>query len=342
MQDSVTVEEHKSIENPGNSALFQKFDALCESYLKQWDHHSTIRWKKRFTLDKSHLASEIFPRQLQRLLFLPEVQQLGEEKIHTLLVRSSYKWMGDIAALEAKVVSRLCSDLANNKYQFSLTQNMRKVALTIGTDEMYHAFIAREYIDQLAELTGITPLVEQEDDYPLIRIVAYLKDTVPAEHLPESEMIALCFAENFVTEELFGLVKGTEPSGCFHQIIREHMVDEGRHRVFFSHLLAHIWRSLSEETKTLWAKLLPTFLNRFLLDESSVADSYRENLLAIGCDDSDINRWLGQVMPNNYDAMPDKSVFPHVQATLALVAESGMLDHAELKNNLSHSGWIKH
>ncbi|PCK02578.1 MAG: hypothetical protein COA42_22060, partial [Alteromonadaceae bacterium] len=128
MQDSATLEQDDSTARKDATGSFEKFDGLCESYLKQWDRHSTIRWKKRFTLDKAHLASEIFPRQLQRLLFLPEVQQLGEEKIHTLLVRSSYKWMGDIAALEAKVVSRLCSDLANNKYQFSLTQNMRKVA----------------------------------------------------------------------------------------------------------------------------------------------------------------------------------------------------------------------
>src|SRR5260370_33156074 len=64
----------------------------------------------------------------------------------------------------------------------------------------------------------------------------------------------------------------TPKDTAFHVALREHLVDEGRHQIFFQMLLRHICQEIDEPTRLALGRLLPGFLDALILDR----DSWRE------------------------------------------------------------------
>src|SRR5260370_13547652 len=64
----------------------------------------------------------------------------------------------------------------------------------------------------------------------------------------------------------------TPKDTAFHVALREHLVDEGRHQIFFQMLMRHICQEIDEPTRLALGRLLPGFLDALILDR----DSWRE------------------------------------------------------------------
>src|SRR6185295_8769254 len=93
--------------------------------------------------------------------------------------------------------------LAHGILRFALPRSARHVALTIGADEMYHSYVASEFNERLQELSGIA--FTRSNPSPLLKALHQVRAGAPADLVNEAEIMVLCFAEHFVTEELFGL-----------------------------------------------------------------------------------------------------------------------------------------
>lgn len=252
-------------------------DAYSQGYLRQWDASATIRTRPRYRLPAHQSVGDLFPIALQPIARHPAVAALGKGAVEELLVRTAYMFQSAIASIEVEVVTALCNALAVRKLNFELPESARHVALTIATDEVYHAYAAREFIADVRRLSGIEP-PSLDSDSEIAKAVALIKRTAPPEFLGEAETMALCFAENFVTDELFDMWKGVEEDNAFRTVLREHLIDEGRHQIFFQNLMRHMWSGLDVAAKDALGRLLPGFLDAFLADKATIGEKAIETL----------------------------------------------------------------
>jgi hypothetical protein len=319
----------------------RSIDEFSQDYLRQWDKKATVRTKPRYQLAESDAGQDLFPRSLQPLAGHKAVAGRGKDAVHELLVRTAYKWQGAVAILEVDVVADLCGRLASRAMRFALPDSVRHVALTIGTDEMYHAYAAREFIAGVKEATGIDPGPPDASLHSLGKALTHVRQTVPAGLLPEAETMVLCFAENFVTEELFGMSKNTEARSPFHITVREHLIDEGRHQRFFQHLMAHMWNDLDPEARALLGRSLPGFFDAFLGDTDQHLQDAVDLLAFLGFEQEEARVIADEAFDAAYGPInPIKARRKHALHCLELVDSSGMLGDPPTRDALRESGWL--
>lgn len=318
-----------------------ELDKHSQRYLRQWEKRSTVRNMPRYRVTKKDSHNDLFPTDQQPLADHPDVVALGDDAVRELLIRTVYKWQGDIAALEVDVVTYLCGKLANEPIGFDMPDSARHAALTIGTDEVYHAYVAREFIADVKRYTGVDPERVAETEYPILNGLAYIREAAPPGLMREAETMALCFAENFVTESIFGMSKKTEADNAFHIALREHLIDEGRHQNFFQALMRHMWAEIDEEERVALGALIPGFLDAFLMNIGPIRESYAEILGFLGFE---YERGLEMVTEafvakhGQWDGRKDTVVFG--QRCLNLVKVANVLDHAPTREAMIESGWI--
>lgn len=318
-----------------------KLDSFCRRYLEQWDKRATVRGLARYQVSEAETAQELFPIKMQPLAAHRLVRARGAGTVRELLVRTAYQWQSDIAALEVKIVADLCGKLANEGPGCAIPDSARQVALTIATDETYHAFVAREFIADVERVTGFEPPALPGSEPALVKGVRVTREGSPAELRREVETMALCFAEHFVTESLFGLSKETEPDNAFHIAMREHLIDEGRHQGFFRNLMHHLWSELDEERRTALGHAVPLFLDAFLCDFETIGQSNIRMLSQCGFapEEADrINRDTARAMA--LGKRLGKAEMPHAQHCLELARATGMFDHVPTRQALAERGWL--
>ncbi|SMF12108.1 P-aminobenzoate N-oxygenase AurF [Tistlia consotensis] len=316
-------------------------DRFCRRYLEQWDERATVRGLARYRVSEAETARELFPARLQPLAAHRLVRSRGAGTARELLIRTAYQWQSDIAALEVEVVADLCGKLANEGPGCAIPDSTRQVALTIATDETYHAFVAREFIADVERVTGFEPPALPGSEPALVKGVRVTREGSPAELRREVETMALCFAEHFVTESLFGLSKETEPDNAFHVAVREHLIDEGRHQGFFRHLMGHLWAGLDEERRIALGRAAPLFLDAFLCDFETIGRSNIRMLSQCGFtpEEADrINRDTARAMARGKRL--GKAEMPHAQHCLVLARAAGLLGHAPTREAFIERGWI--
>jgi hypothetical protein len=268
------------------------------------------------------------------------VTALGKDVVHELLVRTAYQFQKGVASIEAELVTGLCNALAVRKLSFDLPNSARQVALTIGADEIYHAYVAREFIADVKHHTGVDPDFSDEGEPPAFKAMSLVRKTAPVEFLGEAETMALCFAENFVTDTLFDMWKGVDENNPFRIVLYEHLIDEGRHQKFFQNLMRHMWNGIDGEARVALGGLLPGFLDAFLLDTGHFDES---SVTLLGFCGFDRTKAL-EIIEETYAAEDGaresgKYAKKHVSQCRNLIQISGMLDHAPTREALIRSGW---
>jgi hypothetical protein len=246
--------------------------------------------------------------------------------------------MLQVAILEVDIITDLCIKFVNANTSVPMPESARQVVLTIATDEAYHAFAAREFLGDLERHTGIVPAIGAA--MPIASALAEVRRCAPPDLKQVADTTVLCFAENFVTEELFGLSREAVPQGPFHIIMREHMMDEGRHQVFFQRLLRQIWTGLGEEQRSALGRLVPVYLDSFLTADTYEA-SQRDLLEDAGFDPEAAMRIAHESIVAAFGAeMPRKSSLKFMHNALHLVEVSGILEHEPTRRVLVESGWV--
>ncbi len=316
-----------------------ELDDFCRRYLRQWDRKATVRGRPRTRVDAGHIDGDVFPAVLQPLVGHPAIVARGPAVRHELLVRSAYRWQQEIASLEIEIVTDLCGRLATQGAGCPLPDSARRVALTVATDEAYHAYAARAFIDDLERATGIAADRESAPRPGLASALDRLRESLPEALRREGETLGLCFAEHFVTESLFGLSRDSEADNPFHVAIREHLIDEARHQSYFQRLLTHLWAHYDEPRRRALGSALPGFLDAFLLGGTLLDDS-RQLLGRIGVSESEADAILAEIQQGFEGRGGGKSALPQARHCLALAASSGLLDHAPTRSALTTAGWL--
>lgn len=316
------------------------FDEYCRKYLDQWEKRATVRHLPRTRLSAEAARHELFPASMQPLLAHAEVVALGPEARHRLLARAAASFMLHVAILEVDVITDLCIGLSNRGAGAAVPEAARQVALTVGTDEVYHSYVAREFLGDLEEHTGVVPGPAGDSDMRIIGALAEVRRHAPPELARAADTMVLCFAENFVTEELFGLSKEADPAGPFHIIMREHMMDEGRHQIYFQKLFRHVWDGLDEERRTALGGLVPRYLDSFL--KSGSFEASQVDLLGyVGFDGETATRIAREAIAAAYGTeRPARSKVKFMRNALHLVEVSGILGHPPTRRTLVESGWV--
>jgi hypothetical protein len=320
------------------------FDRYCQRYLREWDRRATVRTRPCYRLSAAMAAREMFPAFLVPIIEHEAVVALGKEARHTILARTACDFQEAIAIIEVDVVTDLCGKLANQGIGVRLPASARKVALTIATDEVYHAYAAREFIADVEHHTGITHEgagALGEARTPIEIAVDYIKQTAPPEFLRPAETMALCFAENFVTEELFELSKDTDPKDAFHATLREHLIDEGRHQIFFQNLMRHMWAEIDEEARVALGRLIPGYLEIFLRNPTRYKAEQERILGFLGFDRENSQRIVSEAIVAAFgSSITTRDKMATAKRPLNLIKIARILDHKPTREVLIESGWI--
>lgn len=317
-------------------------ERFSQDYLLTWNARATVRGVPRFRLSGEDRVRNLFPAALQPVVRHEAVRALGEEACRELLIRTAYGWQGDVAALEIDVVTELCGRLANRPVSFALPEVARHVALTVATDEAYHAYVTREFIADAMRLSGVPPTPRTPDVPPALEALGKVRLAAPPGLLHEAEIMMLCFAENFVVEELFGMSKDTPVDDPMRIVVREHLVDEGRHQVFFQRLLRHMWQGLEEEARVALGRLVPVILDALFLDREYYVESYVDMLQCLGFDRETGRRIVGEAFAAEYGPWDGrKTSLKTAGRGRNLIDVAGLPDHAPTRELLADSGWLR-
>ena len=313
-------------------------DQFCRRYLTQWDKRATVRGQPRYSLPKSLAGHEMFPASWHPVLEHEAVRKLGKGARHEFLIRAACQFQALVAELEVDIVAGLCGRLGiQGAGSIPLPHSARQVGLTIATDEVYHALLAREFLVEVRKASGISTDVMSISRDSVGLALANIQEAAPAALRREAETMALCIFENFVTEEMFGLSKKVAVENPFHLILREHMVDEGRHQVFFQKLLRHMWTTFDEETRCAFGRVLPGFLDAFLLQFDSYIEREVELLAGLGFSRE---QSIGMINESGAAEKRPKRESPHAQNSLSLLKMVGIDSHPPSRAALVDSGWL--
>lgn len=319
------------------------FDEFCQDYLRQWETRATVRGKARYRLPPDiALLDDIYPVSMQPFAEHPAVLARGPEVLRELMIHSVYLMQADIASIETTIVGRLCCELAEKGPGCPVPESARQVALTIATDEAYHAYTAREFVEDVRQLSGIEPVPETERPHALRRSLELVTAHSPPDLRREAETMVLCLAEHFVTEQLFGIRKSALEDNPFLICIREHLIDEGRHQVFFRHMLTHLWANLDDERRTALGRLAVLFLDDFLGSSDSFEQGSRAILKALGFSPEEAQAIASDAPEGfrNYMAKVGKPNMQHAKHMLELVRRCGMTEHPPTRELLEAAGWV--
>ena len=267
----IELEEETMIE-VGDEVLQQQsvkqtlsdLDSFSKKYLLDWEKKSTVRSGKRSRLDKTMISKVEFPYIIKQFLQYPEIKALTQEQLQPFYLQSLCNVLYGVTQFEVNFVTDQCGKLANKDLGIELSTSIAQVAIAIGIDEMYHAFAARELLADIEELTGVIPEASQKSSSePRKDTLAnsnkpakaplspfeYFKNAVPEKLERIAETTLLCILENAVVDDLFEMAKDLQTANPVAIYNREHLQDEGRHKVFFQRLLKYIWGALSEEDR---------------------------------------------------------------------------------------------
>jgi len=262
-------------------------NATYQSNLPIWDRKSSIRSRPRRILKPEQKTEYFYPLTRQPLAIHPLVTARGEEAICFVLTHTVYKFMNDIAILETEVVNKGALMIAHDHLNINFPEFMRHDALSIIIDEAYHAYVAIDYLKQVEDLTGVRRLAIPGDTTVLLAM-NYIKTKLPVKLHNLFDLIAVCIGEHVLTKDLISIGKDTNVGEFFKVIMADHVLDEGRHAIFFANTFEIVWAWMDEAAKNAIGTLLPVFMKEYLRQD--IQKKYDENILiALGLTSAEVN-----------------------------------------------------
>ena len=231
--------------------------------LKQWDKFSSIRSRPRRIIDNTVTHTALYPIQRKPICYHPIVQSLGETVINRILLQGAYKFMSDIAFVEIKMINHTAEKIYDGSFSYIFPDALRLDMLSIIIDEAYHAYVAIDFINQLQAITGVKPIKATHNIELQVSLNKFKKLFQPRQ-ADIFEIIAICIGENTLTKELFNMTREKNINPFFHQVMADHMIDEGRHSSIFRQVLRELWSNISEEDRCIIGAQMPAFVFDYL------------------------------------------------------------------------------
>jgi P-aminobenzoate N-oxygenase AurF len=294
--------------------------------VQRWYANATVRNSPRILVPDSATDEYIFPRARQPISEHPKVVALGHPAVNYVLAQSTYKYMYEIGLLETKYVIDCGLKIVNDQIMPGAATEMDKLdALTIVIDEGYHAHVALDFIIQMKEKIGISPLKVPQTNGNLDAVGRAFASLPESAHR-DFELISVCLAEHTLTKDLLSIGREQEASRTFTQVMTDHVSDEGRHANYFARLVKRNWTSMSEENRMIIGQMLPSYLDDYLAgDEDREFD--RMVLAACGLNPEDMEEVLRDTSASYYEAMHGYIIKTKANL-ISLLGRMGVLDHA--------------
>lgn len=305
-----------------------------DGYIERWERKATVRSLPRRSLPEVRKDAYPFPQYRQPLSIHPLVLAKGEDAVRAVLLQSCYKYMEDIALTETEVVLRISSRIANARMPYAFDPAIGQIALTVMTDESYHAHVARDFTRQLAEITATPPIVHPHET-ELSVALAETQRHLPAELHEDFDLLAVAIAENTLTREIVDLRRDPQLDEAFMIALSDHLSDEAQHSMFFQRFLADLWPQMPEERRTMLGRALPGFLVGYL----GVAVQRRFDTALL----KDLGLTPGEVaiiVDDSHDGFELGPAHPMVQNIVRLLRSAGILDHGETRSAFVSAGLL--
>jgi hypothetical protein len=236
---------------------------LLDGYRARWEQKSMARTVPRRVLPELRGDGHHYPLLRQPICVHPAVMARGDAVVEQILLQSCYKYMEDIALTETEVVCRVTMQIANSRSRYDFSREIQQVALTVVTDETYHAYVARDFLDQLAQITS-TPAIDHPRETELSVAMAETLRQLPPELHGDFEFFAVAIAENTLTREIVDLRADPKLDEAFQIALTDHLGDEAQHSGFFQLFLGLFWQQLEPERRAIVGRALPGFLKGYL------------------------------------------------------------------------------
>ncbi len=288
-------------------------------YQDKWESRSSIRSRPRKVIDFG-LSGDFFPEEKQVLMFLPEVQALGEEAKQEILIQSFFKYANDIINLEIKLIVAACSKIIYNDLVVDYSESTKLNAYTVIIDEYYHVYTARDMIKQLKSRFSYLPVL----DYPIsdsYNAVETISQRLAVEYRDMFEIIAVCIFETTLVRELVEFFDSPDVHTSIKNYVNDHMNDEAKHYGYFYDLLCYSWHNLPKDYKQQIGPHLADFVKLYLHINSEKL--FNLNLLTSLIKDADL---AVQIIDGAYQGFDITTEIPIVKNVLRVLKSSGILD----------------
>ncbi|MNH06728.1 P-aminobenzoate N-oxygenase AurF [compost metagenome] len=235
-----------------------------QSFAETWENRATIRTRPRRMVEDDQRL--IYPLSRQPLVltasFLRECPQLRD----LALVHSLYKFINDVVIFETEIVDRTARRIAKDRFAIRFPFACRYDAMTVVVDEDYHALVAMDFMQQTIALTGIEP-ISLPDEIELSRAIPAALALAPAHLRDALELICVGIAENTLTDDVAAFARDDTVKPSVKGLMADHLLDEGRHSMFWARLTRIYWQSAAEQDRRCIAEILPVFLEQYLTNE---------------------------------------------------------------------------
>ena len=187
---------------------------MAETYLESWYQNASIRKKAHIVLSDNNRP--FFPEAL-----LPFCNhELIQNKAY-LLLQVCYKYLQEVCITETDVVHTTCLKIAYGDVSVQLDDATRANAFSIMADEAFHSYVARTFMLQVENYTGVPPLIVPKEN-EITKAIQAIKQQTPTDMHPDFELVATCISENVFTDEIIEISRFKDVNESFHQVMVEH------------------------------------------------------------------------------------------------------------------------
>jgi len=318
-----------------------ELNLYTQKYLIDWENKSTVRTKKRARFSKSQLAKMDFSFSLKPYKHFAKIQALKKKQLHAFYLQSFCDLLDDVSNFEVSFVTDQCGKLANRELGIELSDSIKQAAIAIGTDEMYHALVARELLSDMKTLLGVTPTVAnkpvatepsettskiKKKEMP-VKPLDYFRSAVPTELQHIAEATLLCILENAVVDDVIQMAKVIHTDNPAAMYFREHLHDESRHKVFFQHLLKYIWSAISEKDRIVLGRAIVGYFVKYLTPkEDQLFEFHRNTLQRLGLPTA-ISRSIAQKVTDQ-ECQKQLHEIDFIKNPMRLMKAAGVSEHA--------------
>lgn len=216
---------------------------------------------------------------------------LADEAVHchgdavrqAILARYLVMFLDYTTELETRIVNRAITTIAHDRIGLGLSPALKLTGLKLYADEAYHAVMSAEVANQVSAIYGIA---NREVASERVRNIRALVNTVEPVHTELAWFVVGFVSETVITKEFLKISKATVYAPVY-RMLRDHLEDELKHSLYFSHLFTIVWQGASDAQKTFMSGFIVQAIYEFFrLHETWLF----ENLKCVGVDAA--SAWL--------------------------------------------------
>ncbi|MCB9745090.1 MAG: diiron oxygenase [Alphaproteobacteria bacterium] len=208
------------------------------------------------------------------LLMHPEVQQAPEEVQQRVLAGECMAYNHFTSQLERGPVSWVCETIGHGELLPALPRMMRMEGMVMLVEEKHHDLCSMDVLNRVSQdahvlCPGVAPAFEHR-----------LMDLMAEEGEEHAWLVVLAFvigSETLITSMLSDMATDKTLKELVRDVMRDHAMDELKHRAFFNKLVVLLARYLSLPFRDRLARILPLTLAAYLEPDRVMLEAVARN-----------------------------------------------------------------